>query len=158
MDRLFELCAELTMDTAAFIRSVNQAEQTARQMQALLDRSNAQSAAGLVRLQGTAGSVWQSITRSIQAAINKTHEFLNIQGVQQITLTVQGGPAVAMGMTAPDARASGAALDTQALAGALAEALSGMRIDMDGEAVGLMSAEGASQQIRHEARKRRFNP
>lgn len=155
MDRLFELCAELTLDTAAFIRSVNEAENTARQMQALLDRSNAQTAAGLTALQGTASGVWRNIAGSIQAAINKTHEFLNIRGAQQITVAVRTEQSSA----GPQESAHRATVDSSAQwAGALARVLGDLALEMDGETVGRLSAGSASEKISREARQRRFNP
>ena len=156
MDRLFELCAELTMDTAAFIRSVNEAENTARQMQAMLDRANAQTTAGLTALLGTAGGVWRTIAGSIQTAINKTHEFLNIRGTQQITVSVR---TESMGGAAPQESAHrGMAADSAQAAGMLIRALSQVALEMDGETVGRLSAGSTSERISREARQRRYNP
>lgn len=86
MDKLFELSAELTLDTARFLQEAARAEQSAKELHQLLGKHTAAAASGLVSLQATASGVWQAVTRSIQGAINKTREFLSLGGSQSISI------------------------------------------------------------------------
>ena len=69
MDKLFELSAELTLDAAAFLRGLAQAEQAARN-----------ATATLMQLQASALGSWSAVAASIRAATEQMQAFLALQG------------------------------------------------------------------------------
>lgn len=69
MDKLFELSAELTLDAAAFLRGLAQAEKA---IQAV--------AASMQALQTTARTSWNTVAQAIQAATDKLQSYVSLQG------------------------------------------------------------------------------
>lgn len=68
MDKLFELSAELTLDAAAFLRGLVQAEEA---MQA--------AAASIRALQSTADNSWYAVSKTLQSAADTLRHFLLLQ-------------------------------------------------------------------------------
>ena len=167
MAQLFELSAALTLDTAGFIRGVTAAEVAARRLQTALDSRMAAAAASMTRLQLSAASAWGGIAAGIQQAIGKTQEYLALSGGGR------SAPGFATGLdyvpynnyaarlheveavlTKAEAtawrRGDGAAspaIDYDRLAGAIASALAGTYVQMDGQAVGVLVAPTVSRQF-----------
>ena len=165
MAQLFELSAALTLDTAGFIRSVTAAEAAARRLQTTLNSRMAAAAASMTRLQASAASAWGSIAAGIQQAISKTQEYLALSGggrsapgyatgldyvpYNNYAARLHEGEAV---LTKAEAtawrRGDGAAshaIDYDRLAGAIASALAGTSVQMDGQAVGVLVAPTMSR-------------
>lgn len=168
MAQLFELSAALTLDTAGFIRSVTAAEAAARRLQTTLDSRMAAAAASMTRLQASAASAWSSIAAGIQQAISKTQEYLALSGggrsapgyatgldyvpYNDFAARLHEGEAVLTKAEATLWR-SGAqlqpapAIDYDRLAGAIASALAGTSVQMDGQAVGVLVAPTVSREF-----------
>ena len=167
MAQLFELSAALTLDTAGFIRSVTDAEAAARRLQTALDSRMAAAAASMTRLQASAASAWGGIAAGIQQAIGKTQEYLALSGggrsapgyatgldyvpYNNFAARLHEGEAV---LTKAEAtawrRGDGAgspAIDYDRLAGAIASAMAGTSVQMDGQAVGVLVAPTVSRQF-----------
>ncbi|MGN0778894.1 MAG: hypothetical protein ACI4MJ_07095 [Aristaeellaceae bacterium] len=166
MAQLFELSAALTLDTAGFLRSVSVAEAAARRLQATLDSRMAAAAASMARLQSSGTMAWSSIAASIAQAIQKTQEYLALTGsgraapgfatgldyvpYNDFSARLHEGEAV---LTKAEATAwrrgeggtSSPAIDYDRLAGAIASALSGTSVQMDGQAVGALVAPSVSR-------------
>lgn len=110
MDKLFELSAELTLDAAAFLRGLAQAEQSARAATATMQR-----------LQHTAFSGWQAVAQAVQTAADRMREYLALQVPS--APGASGAPAAkAADAPSPAAKAEAAAASTPAAASAPAAA------------------------------------
>ena len=167
MAQLFELSAALTLDTAGFLRSVTAAEAAVRRLQTTLDSRMAAAAASMVRLQTSASGAWGGIADGIQQAIVKTREYLALSGggrsapgfatgldyvpYNNYAARLHEGEAV---LTKAEAtawrRGDGAgspAIDYDRLAGAIASAMAGTSVQMDGQAVGVLVAPTVSRQF-----------
>ena len=167
MAQLFELSAAVTLDTAGFIRSVTAAEAAARRLQTTLDSRMAAAAASMTRLQASAASAWGSIAAGIQQAISKTQEYLALSGggrsapgyatgldyvpYNNFAARLHEGEAVLTKAEATLWRSGGPlqspAIDYDRLAGAIASALAGTSVQMDGQAVGVLVAPTVSRQF-----------
>ena len=168
MAQLFELSAALTLDTAGFIRSVTEAEAAARRLQTTLDSRMAAAAASMARLQLSAAGAWGSIAASIQQAIGKTQEYLALSGggrsapgfatgigyvpYNDFAARLHEGEAVLTKAEASLWRSgaqaqSAPAIDYDRLAGAIASAMAGTSVQMDGQAVGVLVAPTVSRQF-----------
>lgn len=167
MAQLFELSAALTLDTAGFIRSVTAAEAAARRLQTTLDSRMAAAAASMTRLQASAASAWGGIAAGIQQAIGKTQEYLALSGggrsapgyatgldyvpYNNFAARLHEGEAVLTKAEATLWRSGGPlqspAIDYDRLAGAIASALAGTSVQMDGQAVGVLVAPTVSRQF-----------
>lgn len=165
MAQLFELSATLTLDTAGFIRSVTDAEAAARRLQTALDSRMAAAAASMTRLQASAASAWGGIAAGIQQAIGKTQEYLALSGggrsapgfatgldyvpYNNFSARLHEGEAVLTKAEASLWRSGGQvhapAIDYDRLAGAIASALAGTSVQMDGQAVGVLVAPTVSR-------------
>lgn len=159
MDKLFELSAELTLDTAAFLHALAEAEQAA-----------SAATSKLLQLQSTAVSSWSAVSSAIQSATSKMQEFLTLQGS---TSSVSGfatgvdyvpynnfparlheGEAVLTALEATQWRngqTTTSAVDTSALAQSVASALSGLTVQMDSRTVGQLVAPTVSHEIARQA-------
>ena len=167
MAQLFELSAALTLDTAGFIRSVTAAEAAARRLQTTLNSRMAAAAASMTRLQASAASAWGSIAAGIQQAISKTQEYLALSGggrsapgyatgldyvpYNNFAARLHEGEAVLTKAEATLWRSGGPlqspAIDYDRLAGAIASALAGTSVQMDGQAVGVLVAPTVSREF-----------
>ena len=167
MSQIFELSASLTLDTEAFIRGLRSAETSARQFQSTMDRSMAAAVSAMNRLQSSSASTWSSMTSGIQQAMRSLQQFLSLSG-QTNTASVQGfatgldyvpynnfparlheGEAVLTKLEADRWRSStpSASLDINLLAQTLADALSGITVQMDSQTVGTLVAPAVNKQI-----------
>ena len=167
MAQLFELSVALTLDTAGFIRSVTDAEAAARRLQTALDSRMAAAAASMTRLQASAASAWGGIAAGIQQAIGKTQEYLALSGggrsapgfatgldyvpYTNFSARLHEGEAVLTKAEATLWRSGGPlqspAIDYDRLAGAIASALAGTSVQMDGQAVGVLVAPTVSREF-----------
>ena len=165
MAQLFELSAALTLDTAGFLRSVTAAEAAVRRLQTTLDSRMAAAAASMVRLQTSASGAWGSIAEGIQQAIAKTREYLALSGggrsapgyatgldyvpYNNFSARLHEGEAVLTKAEATLWRSGGQAqapaIDYDRLAGAIASAMAGTSVQMDGQAVGVLVAPTVSR-------------
>lgn len=167
MNQIFELSAALTLDTEAFIRGLRNAETAARQFQATLDSRMNAAAAAMTRLQASSAGAWNSIAAGMQQAIGKMQQFLSLS--TQVTFSsAQGfatgldyvpynnyparlheGEAVLTKLEAQRWRNGEAAspADPTLIARGVAEALSGVTVQLDGQAVGTLVAPVVSRQI-----------
>ena len=175
MAQLFELSAALTLDTAGFIRSIAAAEAAARRLQATLDSRMAAAAASMTRLQASAAGAWGSIAAGIQQAISKTQEYLALTGggssapgfatgldyvpYDDYAARLHEGEAV---LTKAEAnlwrnggQAQAPAIDYDRLAGAIASAMAGTSVQMDGQAVGVLVAPTVSRAFGRQTMARR---
>lgn len=179
MDKLFELSAELTLDTARFLQEAARAEQSAIALHRQLTQHTAAAAAGFRSLQSTASGAWQSITRNIQTAIAQTREFLALQHSQGMSSSAQShatglsfvpydnyaanlhqGEAVLTKLEAARWRSGHAApsqgVSAAELSAALQEAMSHIKVVMDGAAVGELVAPAVSSAMEQGIRARRY--
>ena len=170
MDKLFTLSAELTLEAAGFLQALRQAEQSAR--------------AALQTLQGTfsgmAASVcgsWNAITASIQAAILKSREFAALSGSgappsasgqasglaylpDDLARLDQGGSVPAKADSArwrtgtSDRAAQG--IDYARLGQAVAAAMAGLSVQLDGQTVGMLVTPTVSREMGRQARARQY--
>ena len=167
MAQLFELSAALTLDTAGFLRSVTAAEAAVRRLQTTLDSRMAAAVASMVRLQTSASGAWGSIADGIQQAIAKTREYLALSGggrsapgfatgldyvpYNNFSARLHEGEAVLTKAEATLWRSGGQAqapsIDYDRLSGAIASALAGTSVQMDGQAVGVLVAPTVSRQF-----------
>ena len=167
MAQLFELSAALTLDTAGFIRSVTAAEAAARRLQTTLNSRMAAAAASMTRLQASAASAWSSIAAGIQQAISKTQEYLALSGggrsapgyatgldyvpYNNYAARLHEGEAVLTKAEATEWRRRYdevcASIDYDRLARAIASAMAGTSVQMDGQAVGVLVAPTVSRQF-----------
>lgn len=153
MDKLFELSAELTLDAAAFLHGLAQAEQAARA-----------ATVTLARLQSTAASSWSAVATSIQSATDRMKEFLALQGgsapapgyatgidyvpYNSFPARLHEGEAVLTALEAAQWRTpQPAAADAASIAQAVAGALSGMTVQLDGQTVGQLVTPTVSREI-----------
>ena len=167
MAQLFELSAALTLDTAGFIRSVTDAEAAARRLQTALDSRMAAAAASMTRLQASAASAWSSIAAGIQQAISKTQEYLALSGggrsapgyatgldyvpYNNYAARLHEGEAVLTKAEATEWRRRYdevcASIDYDRLARAIASAMAGTSVQIDGQAVGVLVAPTVSREF-----------
>ena len=167
MAQLFELSAALTLDTAGFIRSVTAAEAAARRLQTTLNSRMAAAAASMTRLQASAASAWGSIAAGIQQAISKTQEYLALSGggrsapgyatgldyvpYNNYAARLHEGEAVLTKAEATEWRRRYdevcASIDYDRLARAIASAMAGTSVQMDGQAVCVLVAPTVSRQF-----------
>lgn len=155
MEKLFELSAELTLDAAAFLRGLAQAEQAARA-----------AAAAMQRLQTAARSSWSGVAQAIQAATVSMREFLALRSsspaapgyatglayvpYNEFPARLHQGEAVLTALEARnwrEGRTATAPVDAAALSRAIASALSGTTVQMDGQAVGQLVTPTVSREI-----------
>lgn len=167
MSQVFELSAALTLDTEDFVRSLRNAEAAARQFQSALDSRMTAAAASMTRLQSSASSAWSSIAAEIQQASNCMQRFLTLS-TQTPSSRTQGfatgldyvpynnyparlheGEAVLTKLEAERWRKgeTSPAADTTSMAQVLADVLSSVTIQLDGDAVGTLIAPAVSRQI-----------
>ena len=172
MDRLFTLSAELTLEAADFLQGLRQAEQSAR--------AAGQAIQGA--FSGTAASVcgaWNAIAASIQAAIQKSREFAALSGSGALPAASGSVPGHAAGLayvpydnylarlhqgesvlTRTEAAQWREGMPGQAaqpvdyvrLAQAVADALGGMAVQMDGQAVGMLVTPTVSRELGRQVR------
>lgn len=167
MSQVFELSAALTMDIEDFVRSLRNAEVSARQFQSALDSRMTAAAASMTRLQASASSVWSSIAAGIQQAASSMQRFLSLSA-QTSSVRTQGfatgldyvpynnyparlheGEAVLTKLEAERWRKGEAspAADPTSIAQVLADALSSVTVQLDGDTVGTLIAPAVSRQI-----------
>lgn len=188
MDKLFELSAELTLDAAAFLRGLAQAEKA---IQAV--------AASMQTLQTTARTSWNAVAQAIQTATDKLQSYVSLQGragaavSTAASLTAGTTTSTAQKQSAPAAPAVSsfatgieyvpydgfpallhqgeavltalearhwreepstphqANIQVDALAQAIAAALSGAAVQLDGETVGQLVTPTVSREIARQA-------
>lgn len=169
MEKLFELSAELTLDAAAFLRSLAQAEK-AMQTAAVHVRS----------LQSTARNGWRSVAEAIQFATEKLQKYVSIQSPSATVTTAAAAPAAGYAtgidyvpyngfpallhqgeavLTALEAQrwrqepnaSSSTDFHAESLAQAIAAALSGVAVQMDGQTVGQLVTPTVSREIARQA-------
>lgn len=165
MDKLFELSAELTLDAATFLQGLAQAEKA---IQA--------AAASMRALQGTARSSWNAVAEAIQAATDKLQGYVSLQGRSALGGSTAPGFATGIDyvpyngfpallhqgeavLTSLEARhwreeqpsSTQAAIQAESLAQAIAAALSGTAVQMDGQTVGHLVTPTVSREIARQA-------
>lgn len=159
MEKLFELSAELTLDAAAFTRGLAQAEQAARAATATMQR-----------LQSAARSGWGSVAAAIAEATASMRSFLALQGqsttaagyatgidyvpYNEFPARLHQGEAVLTALEASrwrEGHASSTTVDANSLARAVAAALSGTSVQMDGQTVGRLVTPTVSREIARQA-------
>lgn len=162
MDKLFELSAELTLDAAAFLRALAQAEQAARS-----------ATATLTRLQAAANGSWSGMAASIQAATEKLRTFLSLQGgaaapgfatginyvpYNDFPARLHEGEAVLTSLEAAQWRngQNTSSPDLSGLQDVLAAALSGVTVQLDGQTVGQLITPAVSREIAQQTKSRRY--
>lgn len=183
MAQLFELSAELTLDPADFLRTIRQAEDAARRLQTTIGSSMSAASAAMGRLQGSAASAMGGVTASLQRAIDKARELSGIRMAPAAFTSATAAPRLATGMnyvpynefpallhegeavlTKLEAAAwrqgapVQAAVDPSAIASAVADALSGAAVTLDGQTVGEWIAPTVDKAIARAARARRYAP
>lgn len=156
MDKLFELSADLTLDAAVFLHGLTQAEQAARAATATLQR-----------LQASARTGWSAVTAAIQSATASMREFLALQGqsspstpgyatgiryvpYDEFPARLHQGEAVLTALEANrwrEGQPAAAPVDAAAIARAVASALSGAAVQMDGVTVGQLVTPTVSREI-----------
>lgn len=155
MDKLFELSAELTLDAAAFVQGLAKAEQAART-----------ATAALVSLARSTASSWRIASAAIQSATEKMQAFLDLQGnsstapgfatgldyvpYNDFPARLHEGEAVLTALEAAQWRSgqhTTPAIDAADLAQAVASALSGTSVLMDGQTVGQLVTPTVSREI-----------
>lgn len=154
MDKLFELSAELTLDAAAFLQGLARAEQAAQA-----------AAETLQRLQATTVSSWSAVASAIQSATDSLQAFLRLQsntpatagyatGINYVPFNnfparLHEGEAVLTALEAAQWRSGQAApaVDAHSIAQAVASALAGVSVQMDGHAVGQLVTPTVSREI-----------
>lgn len=174
MDKLFTLSAELTLEAADFLQALRQAEQSARSSQQTLQGT----------FSGLAASVcgaWNAIAASIQAAISKSREFASLgAGGAPEGSSVPGhatglayvpydnylarlhqGESVLTRTEAAQWRGgmSGQGvqqMDYARLAQAVADALGGMAVQMDGQTVGMLVTPTVSRELGRQVRSGQY--
>lgn len=165
MDKLFELSAELTLDAAAFLRGLAQAEQAARN-----------ATATLMQLQSAALGSWSAVAASIRAATEQMQAFLALQGnvpasapgfatgldyvpYDNFPARLHEGEAVLTSLEAAQWRSGQTSrpVDLSGLGEALAGALSGVTVQLDGQTVGQLITPTVSREIAQQTRARRYN-
>ncbi len=182
MAQLFELSAELTLDPADFLRAIRQAEDAARRLQTTIDRATAAASSAMGRLQGSAATAMGSVAGSIQRAIDKARELsgirltpaveasgaaprlatgMNYVPYNEFPALLHEGEAVLTKLEAAAWRQGGttaSAVDPNAIASAVASALSGAAINLDGRAVGEWLAPTVDKAMARAVRARRYAP
>lgn len=178
MAQIFELSAALTLDTAGFLGSIRQAEEAARRLQSTLSSRMSTAAASMRVLQSAAGSTWSSIAASIQMATERLREFSvvsmasgapRLQGYatglsyvpyNDFPARLHEGEAVLTKSQASQWRSGASAqpvsIDYDRLAAAVASAMGGMSVQMDGHAVGVMVAPTVSAEMGRQSKSRRY--
>lgn len=165
MDKLFELSATLTLDAAAFLQGLAQAERAARAAEA-----------SLAQLQSSAVAAWGRVAAAIQSATACMQEFLALQGASSapapgyatgmryvpyndFPARLHEGEAVLTRLEAQQwrSREAGSQIDPAALAQTLAGALSGMTVQMDGQTVGQLVTPAVSREIARQTNARRYS-
>lgn len=155
MDKLFELSAELTLDASAFVQGLARAEQAARA-----------ATASLASLARNAASSWGAAAAAIQSAAQKMQAFLDLQGssapapgfatgldyvpYNDFPARLHEGEAVLTALEAAQWRSgqhTAPAVDAADLAQAIAHALSGVSVLMDGQTVGQLVTPVVSREI-----------
>lgn len=176
MSQIFELSAALTLDPEGFIQSLRSAEASARQFQSSLENRLGAVSSAMNRLQSSMTASWGSITASIRQAIGSLQTFLSLSG-QAGAPAAQGfatgldyvpynnyparlheGEAVLTKLEADQWRSGtpSAGLDVSALAQTMADALSGVTVQMDGHTVGTLVAPAVNQYIARHAAAGRY--
>lgn len=167
MSQVFELSASLSLDTEDFVRDLQSAENAARQFQSTLESRMTAAANAMNRLRSASASTWSSMAAGIQQATSSLQRFLSLSaqtgngqaqgfatGLDYVPYNnyparLHEGEAVLTKLEAEQWRSgtSAAALDLSALTRSLIEALSGVTVQLDGEAVGTLVAPAVSRQI-----------
>lgn len=162
MDKLFELSATLTLDAAAFLHGLHQAEQAARAAEAML-----------ARLQSSAVSSWAAVAAAIRSATDQMREFLALRSSGDNTpgfatglsyvpydnfpARLHEGEAVLTRLEAEQWRSGEAtqpAVDPAMLTSSLVSALAGVTVQLDGQRVGQLVAPTVNREIAREAGRR----
>lgn len=176
MSSLFELCATLSMDTAAFDAAVTQASRQGAQLAATLQQQMRSAGQGMAQAVSGAAAAWQAITAQIQAASAAARGFFSVRGGSAAAGYATGldyvpydnfyarlheGEAVLTKLEASNWRSGAAqpaagAMDASAIGAAVREALSGVAVALDGEKVGELVAPEVSEWMGREARGRRY--
>ena len=174
MDKLFTLSAELTLEAADFLQALRQAEQSARSSQQTLQGT----------FSGLAASVcgaWNAIAASIQSAISKSREFASLGAGSTPEGSSVPGHATGLAYVPYDnylARLhQGESVLTQTeaaqwrggmpgqgvqqmdytrLAQAVADALGGMAVQMDGQTVGMLVTPTVSRELGRQVRSGQY--
>ncbi len=167
---LFEVCAVLTMDTAAFEESVKNAVRQGEQLASTMEQRLPQAGRSAV-------SAWQAIEQQIRAATAAARAFFAVQGStgshgfatglryvphDNFQARLHEGEAVLTKLEAANWRAGGTgqgqrvAMNPESVGEAVRGALAGMSVSLDGEKVGKVVAESVSAQMGRASRERRL--
>lgn len=177
MSKVFEVFAALTMDTADFDRAVAHAVRSGRSLSASLQALPQTAQSSMNTLRASVTGTWREIAAAIQQAIDKARIYFGLNGGQTPNLPghdtglayvpydnyvarLHKGETVLTRLQADMWRAGERSVpvstDPEAIGDAVQRALSGMTVELDGQAVGRMVAPAVSSLMGSELRARRY--